>query len=262
MERRRSLDPIGPWVAGIREPPGLQYDRAMSISIQTQWTLVAAGLVAHADRVLAGEECDRLMSLVEREVDGDEYAQWMTAIGDPEKLEALLGDLVPPPAESHREILEEAWLMAVVDGERADEELEVLRRIATRLGVEAEQLDTWREAWTAAQHGYAEVAVATLVWVLGGDGPIGPDAQPVLDQLVHDLPTTHEHRATLTKTDQPAQSAADVEQQLRTLGTPQRRDLGRRLAELMAGADRTDDTETRWKALADTLELSAESASE
>lgn len=230
----------------------------MALSLQTQWTLVASGIVAHADHVLAGEECERLMALVDQEVDGDEYAQWMATISDPRQLQTMLEGLQAPPPEAHREILEEAWLMAVVDGERADVELEALRGIAARLGVESMQLDFWREAWTAAQASYADVAVAALAWMLGGGGPVLSEDQGAVTDFVHALPTTHEHRESLGAAGQVPQAKEDVDRQVHGLGKPQRRDLVRRLAQTAPAATRPDEAEGRWRELATALGFSGE----
>lgn len=227
----------------------------MAIPVQTQWTLVASGLVAHADHVLAGEECDRLMTMVEQEVDGDEYAEWMAAIGDPERLEALFEQLDQAPSDCHREILEEAWLIAVVDGERADEELEALRRVADRLGVAPKQLDGWREAWNSAQHGYAEVATAALAWVLGDGEPVAAADHGVVDQFVHALFTTHEHREALATAGRAAASGDDVERRARQMGKPPRRDLLRRIAEVVGEANAPDGARDRYHRLATALDL-------
>ncbi len=204
----------------------------MAVSLTTQWTLVASGLVAHADHVLTGEECDRLMTMVDQQIDGDDYAHWMAAIGDRAQLETLLDGLAAPRPECREQILEAAWLMAVVDGERADEELEILGTIARRLGVEPATLDGWVEAWTAAQHDYAEVAATALAWVLAGSEAVTADALGPLEQFVHTLPTTHEHRDALLPTAAAARSAESVEQRAQALGRVQRRDLVWRLSEV------------------------------
>lgn len=228
----------------------------MALSLTTQWTLVASGLVAHADHVLSGEECERLMALVDEEVDGDAYAQWMSIVSDRERLESMLVGLSPPPPESHRQILEDAWMMAVVDGERVDAELETLQRIATRLKVEPMQLEFWREAWSAAQHAYADTAVAALGLVLGGGGPALPEDDGVIQRFVHGLPTTHEHRATLTAVGLVPQDRDEVQRRLAALPRTQRRDLVRRLASATNGAAREADTRERWRALGQELGLS------
>lgn len=135
-----------------------------------QWSLICGGLVAHADGVLDGAECERLMAVLESvdEVGGDEYAEWVSAIGDPKRLEELLEVLEPPGAESHRELLESAWVMAVVDGTRTPEERAMIERIADRLGVESVQLEYWREAWTTAEQEFATAVAAALSYALGG----------------------------------------------------------------------------------------------
>ncbi len=230
----------------------------MALPLVTQWTLVASGLMAHADHVLAGEECERLMSLVDAQVDGDDYAQWMSTISDRDALETQLAGLPDAPAESHREILEAAWLMAVVDGERAEAEVAELQRIATRLGVESMQLDFWREAWTTAQHAFADTTVAAAGWVLGAGGPVLPDDQATVEQLVHALPTTHEHRDTLIAAGQVTQDREDVERRLRALSKPQRRDLVQRLAEIVGQATRSDEVRERVRALGENSGLKAD----
>jgi len=228
----------------------------MALSLTTQWTLVASGLVAHADRVLSGEECERLMMLVDEEVDGDSYAEWMGIVSDRERLDAMLTGLTLPPSESHRQILEDAWLMAVVDGERAQEELDVLRRIATRLRVDGKQLESWREAWSTAQHAHAETAMAALGHVLA-DEP--PEARgDAIEHFVHALPTTHEHRAKLVAGGLSNPPRDDVKRRLSTSSRSQRRDLVRRLASAATAATRADAAVERWRALARDLGLSDE----
>jgi hypothetical protein len=231
----------------------------MALSLTTQWTLVASGLVAHADHVLSGEECERLMALVDEEVDGDAYAQWMSIVSDRERLETMLEGLSPPPAEGHRQILEDAWLMAVVDGERVDAEIDALRRIAARLKVEPAQLDFWREAWSTAQHAYAETAVAALAHVLGGPALTEDDGS--IERFVHSLPTTHEHRAKLVAAGLVPQPAEAVQLRLQALSRSQRRDLVRRLATAAVGAAGAVDAHERWRALGRDLGISDEDLS-
>lgn len=148
----------------------LRYHAAVPLDPVKQWSLICGGLVAHADGVLDGSECERLMAVLEsvEEVGGDEYAEWVAAIGDSKRLEELLEVLEPPGAESHRELLEAAWVMAVVDGVRTPEERAMIERIADRFGVESVQLEYWREAWTAAEQEFANAVAASLSFALGG----------------------------------------------------------------------------------------------
>ncbi|MBC8073935.1 MAG: TerB family tellurite resistance protein, partial [Deltaproteobacteria bacterium] len=134
-----------------------------------QWTLLCGGLVAHADGVLDGHECERLMAVLEAAegLGSDEYTAWMAAIADAARLEELLAALPPPPPEHHRELLEGAWVMAVVDGRRSPEESQMIDRLAARMGVEPVQLEYWRDAWTAAEQEFARAVAAVLGWVIG-----------------------------------------------------------------------------------------------
>jgi uncharacterized tellurite resistance protein B-like protein len=151
-------------------PSALRYHAAVPLDPIKQWSLVCGGLVAHADGVLDGSECERLMAVLESvdEVGGEEYAEWVAAIGDPKRLEELLEVLEPPSPEHHRELLEGAWVMAVVDGVRTPDERAMIERIADRLGVEAVQLEYWREAWTTAEQEFATAVAAALSFALGG----------------------------------------------------------------------------------------------
>ncbi|MCH9686182.1 MAG: TerB family tellurite resistance protein [Deltaproteobacteria bacterium] len=230
----------------------------MALPLATQWTLVASGLIAHADHVLTGEECERLMGLVDEVADGDDYAQWMSIISDPEALETQLAGLPIPPQQSHRKIAETAWLMAVVDGERVDAEIAALQRIAARLSIEPMQLEFWREAWTTAQHGFAEITAAAAGWMLGGGGPVLPEDRGVIRDITHALPTTHEHREQLVDRGCVAQDGEDIERRLRALTKPQRRDLLQRLIDVISQATRSDEARERLRQLAAGSGLSTE----
>jgi tellurite resistance protein len=153
---------------------GLRYHAGVTLDPVKQWTLVCGGLVAHADGVLDGSECERLMGLLEAAdgVDGDEYGAWISAIGSPARLEELLEVLDPPDAEHHRELLEGAWVMAVVDGIRTPEEGAMIERLAGRLGVEPVQLEYWRDAWAVAEREFATGVAAVLGFVLGAGAPV------------------------------------------------------------------------------------------
>lgn len=227
----------------------------MPLSLTTQWTLVASGLMAHADHVMSGEECEHLMTLVDVEVDGDAYARWMSIISEPQRLATMLEGLELPPTESHRQILEDAWLIAVLDGERVEAEVEALRTIARRLGVEPAQLELWREAWTTAQHEAAQTAVAALAHVLGGGAAALPEDQRVVESFAQGLATTHEHREQLVEGGLLPHGQDDVERQLRAMTQPQRSDLMRRLAGAIEGSKRADEARERWRRLGRALGL-------
>lgn len=218
----------------------------MALTLQTQWKLVAAGLMAHADQVMTGEECERLMMLVEQDVDDDEYADWLALVSDPDKLRALFESLDPPDADSHRTVLEEAWLMAVVDGERHEDEVAMLSTIAERMGVESVQLDFWREAWTTAQSERAETTVRALARLLGD----GPEDGKLLDTVLFEMPTTIEHRDALAAIAKVEQSREDVARRIGALSKPLRRDVIHRLAEAASKSADPDGAKGELAAIA------------
>jgi uncharacterized tellurite resistance protein B-like protein len=171
----------------------------MAVSLETQWILVACGLIAHADGVLDGNEAERLMAMLDDRIPEDDYPDWLAAIGDRAQLEARYAALPNPPPEQHRVLLEEAYIMAMVDGERNVEELVVLTRIAERLGVEPVQLEFWRAAWTRNEQEFTNAVTTLAAWVLGGGEPLfEEDLSPFLN-LIQRLPTSQDERERLAK---------------------------------------------------------------
>ena len=169
----------------------------MAVSPETEWVLVACGLITHADGTLDGNEAERLMAMVDDRIPEDDYADWLSAIANKDELEARFAALPDPPPEQHRPVLEEAWTMAMVDGERNTEELLVLTRIAERFGVDPMQLEFWREAWTRNEQDFSTSVAALAVEVLGGGSALyEDDHSPFLD-LVERLPTSQEERERL-----------------------------------------------------------------
>ena len=156
----------------------------MALSLESQWTVVACGVMAHADGVLDGEECDLLLAMVEGEADADEYGAWLSTISDRGRLEEMLAQLPTPPEAAHREILETAWTVAVADRERTAPEEVALARIAARLGIESVQREFWRDAWTEGQHAAAELLTDAACVVLAGSAPLDAEfGGPIDDSL-------------------------------------------------------------------------------
>lgn len=170
---------------------------AMAVSPETEWILIVCGLIAHADGVLDGNEVERLMGMVDDLIPEDDYGDWLGLIGDKAALDARYAEMPNPPEAQHRMILEEAWTMAMVDGERDAAELVVLARIAERFGVEPMQLEFWREAWTSAEQEFSIRVAELAMWCLaGGEALFEDDHSPYLD-VMERLPTSSEERLRL-----------------------------------------------------------------
>ena len=225
----------------------------MALSVTSQWTLVACGVMAHADGVLDGEECDRLLAMVEDEADGEEYSEWLAALGDAKRLDALLEALPAADPQDHREILENAWTLAIVDGERTEPEAAALERIAARLGVESVQLEFWREAWTDSQTAFARSVTEALVVILGGNAPIAEEDRKLLTELVWRLPTSNEHREELAGTVGEARDEETVARELTALPKRRRQWLLRLLAPTVRASTQAEAARQRFVALAEAV---------
>jgi len=217
-----------------------------------QWTLVCGGLVAHADGVLDGNECERLMGVLEAAegLDGEEYGAWITAIGDPQRLEELLAALPAPAAEHHRELLESAWVMAVVDGKRTPEEAQMIERLATTMGVESVQLDYWREAWTSAEQEFAQAVAAVLGWVMGGGAPALPEDHKAIADALWQTPCEQRLREVLLTVAMAACTRDDAAKQLATLSRARRIAAVQRAVEPCKAAVRVAEARARLGELA------------
>ncbi|MFV8753448.1 TerB family tellurite resistance protein [Nannocystaceae bacterium ST9] len=223
----------------------------MPVSPETQWVLVACGLIAHADGEIDGNEAERLMAMVDDKIPADDYADWLGWIGDRAKLEAIYAALPDPPADQHRNLLEEAWTMAMVDGTRNTDELVVLARLAERLGVEPMQLEFWREAWSAAEREFARHAAEAAAWSLAGEGSLyEDDHSPYLD-LVERLPTSTEERERLRAlAQQPAVEPGALARSLAALAKPKRIRLFKLVGPLVRDAAMADQALARFQQLA------------
>lgn len=229
----------------------------MALSLESQWTVVACGVMAHADGVLDGEECDLLLAMVEGEADAEEYSAWLSTISDRERLEEMLGQLPAPPEATHREILETAWTVAVADGERTAPEEDALGRIAAQLGVESVQLEFWREAWTEGQHTTAELLTDAACVVLAGNAPLDADARAIVQAFTRTVPTTEDHREELLAATAIPKDAADVARRMRGIPKRKRKWAIKALASLPSQTPRREDAQRRLVDLGAEAGLSA-----
>ena len=124
----------------------------MPLSPEQEWTLVACGLIAHADGILEVGEWDQVLELLDERLDGDEATRWLDELADKAAREARLGELVPPAPLFSEPILEKAWRMALADGAGSDVEAAVHDTVAldfARAPRQAEAaIDEWADAHT------------------------------------------------------------------------------------------------------------------
>lgn len=182
---------------GVHRGPRLVRLNPMALSNKQEWILVACGLIAHADGVMDGEECGRLMNWLDDGLDDGDYTEWLVKLGDKLELQVKLAELQPLDEADREVVLREAWGMAMVDGERCDAELRVLGQIAEQLGMDRETLEAAQAQWVEEEKVFARAVAGAAAGVLGGGDPLGDDAVEVFKSVLLALPTVDAEREVL-----------------------------------------------------------------
>ncbi len=160
----------------------------MALSPEQEWTLVACGLVAHADGILEVGEWDQVLWMIDERLPADETEAWLERLADRDALEERAGELPLPPPFLAETILERAWRIALADGRGSDDEAGVHDELASRLGVDLEQNRAWRVQW-GAQAGRRAVAVASFAAMLANaDGIADSGERAEFEDLLARLP--------------------------------------------------------------------------
>lgn len=170
----------------------------MALSPEQEWTLVACGLVAHADGVLEVGEWDQVLWMLDERLPAEEAGAWVDLLSHREQLVVRLGELSLPPPFFAETILERAWRMALADGRGSDEEVAVHDDLAKRLGVDLEQVRTWRDHWYEQARRRADAVAAFAAMLANADGVADSGERAEFDDLVARLPVDEVRRAMLT----------------------------------------------------------------
>lgn len=160
----------------------------MPLSPEQEWTLVACGLVAHADGVLEVGEWDEVLWLLDERVATDEVEPWIDLLSDEKALRRRFDELAAPAPMLCEGILEKAWRMALADGNGTEAEQTIHDEIASKLGVDDGEVSAWRSAWNDRAHRRAEVVAGFAALMAGSDGVTEPMERAEYDDLVRRLP--------------------------------------------------------------------------
>ena len=155
---------------------------------EKEWTLVACGLIAHADDVLEVGEWDQVLRMVDDVLEGDDESTWLDLLADRGALERRFAELSPPDAATHESILRACWQMALSDGHGSDVEAEVHDRIAERLGLDIDRADEWRKQWTVEAGRRAELVASFAAIMANLDGRMDSTEAVEFDALLERLP--------------------------------------------------------------------------
>ena len=146
----------------------------MALTPEQEWTIVACGLIAHADGELTAGECDPVLAASDERLPSDERATWTAILTDGDALERRFQQTPPPLPLFHEELLERAWSIALADGDASEAEHAALVRIAAHIGVDLEELAAWRARWDKAAAELAEHKACFAALLIHADGTIDP----------------------------------------------------------------------------------------
>lgn len=170
---------------------------AAALTPEQEWTLVACGLIAHADDMLEFGEWEQILRLIDASVDDDGLQPWLDMLGDRRALERRFAELAPPLPFFTDELLERAWQMALADGTGTEVEAEVHDRIADKLGVATERAAELRQRWTRIAGERAEMVVAFAAALANLDGRMDSAEAAQFDSLLDRMPVTVARRVEL-----------------------------------------------------------------
>jgi hypothetical protein len=165
---------------------------------EQEWTLVACGMIAHADDVLEFGEWDQLLMLINAAIGEDDVQPWLDLLGDRPALERRFAELPPPLPFQSEPLLEQAWRMALADGSGSEIEAAVHDRIAEKFGVTTDQAQEWRTRWTAEAAARAELVIMFAAALANLDGRMDNDEAVQFDSLLDRMPVSLGRRLELS----------------------------------------------------------------
>lgn len=212
----------------------------MALTPEQEWSIVACGLIAHADGELTAGECDPVLAVIDERLPPDLRAKWTAILLDREALERHLEDLPPPLPLFCEELLERAWSIALADGEGSEAEREVFMLIADTLGIEREEVARWRETWDrrAAQVAREKACFAALL--VHADGVIDPEESQRFNALIERLPVPASEKPQLQAYLQHAPQVAEVKTRLAGLPRERRIEVLRSIAPLVYASSQAE----------------------
>ncbi|MFV8753430.1 hypothetical protein ACNOYE_23005 [Nannocystaceae bacterium ST9] len=170
---------------------------AAVLTPEQEWTLVACGLIAHADDMLEFGEWEQILRLIDGSVDDEGLQPWLDMLGDRRALEKRFAELDPPLPFFAEELLDRAWQMALADGSGTEVEAEVHDRIADKLGVATERAAELRGLWTRKAGERAELVVAFAAGLANLDGRMDSAEAAQFDSLLERMPVPVARRVEL-----------------------------------------------------------------
>lgn len=212
----------------------------MPLTPEQEWTLVACGLVAHADGVLKEGECDQVLAMIDERLSPGDQEAWVNLLASREALLEHVKELPPILPLFHEPILERAWAMALADGEVGDTELRVVEEIATMVGADLDDLASWRDQWTAEAALLAEHKASFAALLIHRDGTIDEAEAVRYEALLEQMPVSSERRRAFAAFLETPPSIDHVGARLASLPRDRRVEVLRAIAPLVDASQRAD----------------------
>ena len=232
----------------------------MPLTPEQEWTLVACGMIAHADDVLEIGEWDEIVRLVNARLDDDESEHWLGVLTDRATLETHFADLAPPPPIFAEQLLRQAWHMALADGHGSDIEAAVHDRIAERVGVDADQAENLRQHWNQRAAARAELVVAFAAALANLDGRMDPSEAVQFDSLLERQPVPVSRRLELAELLYSPPEIDELAGRIAELEKEERESVLYDVAPIVSASHRGDREREVFFELADRAAISREAA--
>lgn len=229
---------------------------------EQEWTLVACGMIAHADDMLEFGEWDQILRLVDASVDDEQMQPWLDLLGDRPLLERRFAELPPPLPYFVEELLGQAWRMALADGSGSEVEAAVHDRIAEKIGVSPEQAQSWREIWTTEAATRAELVVAFAAALANLDGQLASAEAAQFDSLLDRMPVSVARRVELSMLLYSPPALDELGGRLAALDRDAREAVLYEVAPLVQASDRGDRERVVFYELAELAAVPADRARE
>jgi uncharacterized tellurite resistance protein B-like protein len=166
----------------------------MPLTPEQEWTLVACGLVAHADGVLRHGECEQVLAMIDERLQAEEHERWVALIADRAALRRYVEELPPLLPLFHEPLFERVWAMVLADGDVGAAEEQVVDEVAEMVGASPEELKEWRERWTAEAAALAEHKAGFAALLIHHDGTIDEAEAVRFQALIEQMPVSQARR--------------------------------------------------------------------
>lgn len=160
----------------------------MPLSPEQEWTLLACGLMAHADGILDAEEWDQVLWMLDERIDADDAKIWVARLANAIALRAHAKSAPIPPPFLTEDILSKAWRMALTDGHGSEREVAVHDELAAMLGEDAATAARWRQSWTDKAADRAELIAGFAAIIARADGDVTQAERASFEMLLGRLP--------------------------------------------------------------------------